>query len=59
MSASSASASICLAACETPASTVHWLIDPVSTYAAPSANAEATACGVPSPPAAPIRTRVA
>lgn len=38
------------------ASTVHWLIDPVTIKSAPSINAAMAASGVPIPPAAPTRT---
>lgn len=54
-SATSASASIALPASDRPASSDAWFTEPVTTYAAPSANAAATAPGVPSPPAAPTR----
>jgi hypothetical protein len=56
-SAMSACASSARASSDTPDSAASWFTDPVSTYAAPSANAPATACGLPRPPAAPTLIR--
>ena len=54
-SACPASASILRTGSELPDSTHAWFTDPVTTYAAPIANAAATRAGVAMPPASPTR----
>ena len=58
-SACSASASIRRTVSDVPDSIHAWLIEPVSTKAAPMAKAAAVDCGVAIPPANPIRTGLA